>query len=191
VQPLISQAFNWQFGVYNAATIGSETTAAAAGQTGQVRRDPFAMLPFCGYHMGDYFGHWLDFGGRLENPPRIFTVNWFRKDADGKYLWPGFSDNARILQWIVRRVNGETRAAAGPLGWRPRYDDIDWRGLEYSRERWNQAMRMNRDDWFQEIASHNELFFRLYDRLPRDLTAIRDLLLAALCRLPTAEQEQA
>jgi phosphoenolpyruvate carboxykinase (GTP) len=191
VQPLISQAFNWQFGVYNAATIGSETTAAAAGKLGQVRRDPFAMLPFCGYHMGDYFGHWLDFGGRLENPPRMFTVNWFRKDASGEYLWPGFSDNMRILQWIVRRVNGETRAAAGPLGWRPRYDDIDWRGLDYSRERWDEAMQVERDDWFLEIASHNELFFKLYDRLPRDLTAIRDLLLAALCRMPPGDGQDA
>jgi phosphoenolpyruvate carboxykinase (GTP) len=188
VQPLISQAFNWQFGVYNAATIGSETTAAAAGKTGQVRRDPFAMLPFCGYHMGDYFGHWLDFGGGLENPPRMFTVNWFRKDADGEYLWPGFSDNMRILQWIVRRVNGETRAAAGPLGWRPRYEDIDWRGLDYRRDRWDEVMHVERDDWFLEIASHNELFFKLYDRLPRDLTAVRDLLLAALCRMPEAQE---
>ena len=184
VQPLISQAFSWQFGVYNAATIGSETTAAAAGKVGQVRRDPFAMLPFCGYHMGDYFGHWLDFGGRLENPPRIFSVNWFRKGPGGEYLWPGFSDNMRILQWIVRRVNGQTRAAAGPLGWRPRYEDIDWRGLDYTRQQWDEAMHVDREEWFLEIASHNELFFKLYDRLPRDLTAVRDLLLAALCRTP-------
>ncbi|HEX6961553.1 MAG TPA: phosphoenolpyruvate carboxykinase (GTP), partial [Lacipirellula sp.] len=185
VQPLISQAFNWQFGVYNAATIGSETTAAAAGKVGEVRRDPFAMLPFCGYHMGDYFGHWLDFGGRLENPPRIFTVNWFRKNAKGEYLWPGFRDNMRILQWIIRRVNGQTRAAAGPLGWRPRYEDVDLSGLDFSRDQWDEAMHVDRDEWFLEIASHNELFFRLYDRLPRDMTAVRDLLLAALCRMQT------
>jgi phosphoenolpyruvate carboxykinase (GTP) len=186
VQPLITQAFNWQFGVYNAATIGSETTAAAAGKVGEVRRDPFAMLPFCGYHMGDYFEHWLDFGGRLENPPRVFTVNWFRKNNEGKYFWPGFSDNMRMLQWIVRRVNGQTKAVAGPLGWKPRYDDIDWRGLDFSRREWDEVMHVDRDQWFAEIASHNELFFKLYDRLPRDLTAIRDLLLAALCRMPSA-----
>ncbi len=188
VQPLITQAVNWQFGVYNAATIGSETTAAALGAVGQVRRDPFAMLPFCGYHMGDYFGHWLHFCGSLENPPRMFTVNWFRKDAEGRYLWPGFSDNFRILEWIVRRVNGQAVAVSGTLGWKPRYDDIDWRGLDYSREQWDQAMHVERNDWLAEIASQDQLFFKLYDRLPREMTAIRDLLLAALCRMPAGRK---
>jgi phosphoenolpyruvate carboxykinase (GTP) len=184
VQPLIAQSFNWQFGVYDAATIGSETTAAAAGKIGQVRRDPFAMLPFCGYHMADYFAHWLNFGRQLRNPPRIYKVNWFRKDADGKYLWPGFGENMRILHWIIKRVNGEAFAQEGPLNWSPRYEDIDWRGLDFPRERWDEAMRVDREEWFLELASHNELFFKLYDRLPRDLTAIRDLNLAALCRTP-------
>ena len=183
-QPLVSQSFNWQFGVYGAATIGSEQTAAAFGQIGQVRRDPFAMLPFCGYHMADYFSHWLSFGQQLENPPRIFIVNWFRKDAEGNYLWPGFGDNMRILQWIIRRAKGQARAFEGPLGWTPKYDDIDWRGLNFTKEQFREVMRIDRDEWFQEIASHNELFFKLYDRLPRDLTAIRDLLLASLCRIP-------
>jgi phosphoenolpyruvate carboxykinase (GTP) len=183
-QPLITQSFNWQFGVYGAATIGSEQTAAASGKIGQVRRDPFAMLPFCGYHMADYFSHWLSFGQQLENPPRIFIVNWFRKDADGNYLWPGYGDNMRILQWIIRRAKGQARAFEGPLGWTPRYNDIDWRGLKYTKEQFDEAMHVNRDEWFHEIASHNELFFKLYDRLPRDLTAIRDLLLASLCRIP-------
>jgi phosphoenolpyruvate carboxykinase (GTP) len=188
VQPLITQAVNWQFGVYKAATIGSETTAAALGAVGQVRRDPFAMLPFCGYHMGDYFGHWLHFCGSLENPPRMFTVNWFRKDSEGRYLWPGFSDNFRILEWIVRRVNGQAVAVSGTLGWKPRYDDIDWRGLDYSREQWDQAMHVERNDWLAEIASQDQLFFKLYDRLPREMTAIRDLLLAALCRMPAGRK---
>ncbi|MBL9165704.1 MAG: phosphoenolpyruvate carboxykinase (GTP) [Planctomycetaceae bacterium] len=183
-QPLITQAFNWQFGVYGAATIGSEQTAAAFGKIGQVRRDPFAMLPFCGYHMADYFSHWLSFGQQLENPPRIFIVNWFRKDAEGNYLWPGFGDNMRILQWIIRRAKGQARAFEGPLGWTPKYSDIDWRGLNFTKEQFREVMRVDREEWFQEIASHNELFFKLYDRLPRDLTAIRDLLLASLCRIP-------
>ena len=183
--PLVSQAFNWAFGVYAAATMGSEMTAAAFGKVGQVRRDPFAMLPFCGYNMGDYFGHWLDFGRTLKNPPRIFNVNWFRRDKDGNFLWPGYGDNFRVLKWVVDRVHGRATAAEGPLGWTPLYDDLDWRGLKFSREQFHEVMTADRKDWIGELASHDELFFKLYNRLPREFPSIRDLLLASLWRTPT------
>jgi phosphoenolpyruvate carboxykinase (GTP) len=183
--PLVSQAFNWAFGVYSAATMGSEMTAAAFGQLGQVRRDPFAMLPFCGYNMGDYFSHWLDFGRGLKNPPRIFNVNWFRRDKDGKFLWPGYGDNFRVLKWIVDRVHARATASEGSLGWTPRYDDLDWRDLNFSREQFLEVMTTDRDDWIAELASHDELFFKLYNRLPREFPSIRDLLLASLWRTPS------
>jgi phosphoenolpyruvate carboxykinase (GTP) len=182
--PIVSQSFNWAFGVYAAATMGSEMTAAAFGQLGQVRRDPFAMLPFCGYNIGDYFSHWLSFGHGLKNPPRIFNVNWFRRDREGNFLWPGYGENFRILKWIIDRVHGRAMAAEGPLGWTPRYDDLDWRGLSFSREQFYELMTTDRDDWVQELATHDELFYRLYNRLPREFPSIRDLLLASLWRTP-------
>jgi phosphoenolpyruvate carboxykinase (GTP) len=187
VVPLVSESFSWTSGVYAAATMGSEMTAAAFGQLGQVRRDPFAMLPFCGYHMADYFSHWLNFGRRVENPPRIFSVNWFRRNADGKFIWPGFGENMRVLAWIVGRVRNYAAAEQNSLGWMPHYDDFDWRGLAFSKERFDELMAIHRDDWLLEIASHDELFFKLYDRLPREMPLVRDLLLASLWRTRKAD----
>ncbi|HRP69491.1 MAG TPA: phosphoenolpyruvate carboxykinase domain-containing protein, partial [Turneriella sp.] len=165
-----------------AATIGSEMTAAAAGTIGKVRRDPFAMIPFCGYHMADYFNHWLQVGRDLGNPPRMFFVNWFRKDQDGKFIWPGFGENTRVLEWIVDRVHGKGSAIESPLGWMPRYDEMDWEGLDFPREKFNKLMTINTRLYKDEVLQHEEFFDRIYDKLPKELFFIRQLILSSLWR---------
>ena len=180
--PLVFQAFNWVHGVYIGATVGSEMTAAAVGGAGQVRRDPMAMLPFCGYNMGDYFNHWLDMRRKVKVLPRIFHVNWFRKDEAGKFLWPGFGENMRVLKWIVERCRHGAHALETSVGWVPNYEDIDMRGLEkeITPEVWDKLQLLDRGDWQKELIMQDELFFKLYANLPKELVFQRELLISRL-----------
>jgi phosphoenolpyruvate carboxykinase (GTP) len=171
--PLIAEARTWEEGVYKAATMGSETTAAAAGAVGEVRRDPFAMLPFCGYHVGDYFQHWLAMGKSIPHPPRIFSVNWFRKDASGKFVWPGFGQNMRVLQWIVDRCAGRAQAHETATGLAPSYADLNWTGTDFDAARFAGVMNVDSGQWQRELLSHDELFAKLGAKRPAALQVER------------------
>ena len=169
LMPLVFEAFNWQHGVFLGATMASETTAAATSAVGVVRQDPMAMLPFCGYNMGDYFGHWLRMGARIAAPPRIFRVNWFRQGRDGSYLWPGFGDNLRVLRWIVARVHGEADAVKTAIGNLPRPADIDLTGLDVSRATLEDLLAVDRGGWLEAAAAQQQFLEQFGERLPREM----------------------
>src|SRR5215468_3229881 len=178
--PLVLQSFNWAHGVFLGATLGSETTAAATGKVGVVRRDPMAMLPFCGYNMGDYFQHWLDMQRKIDNPPKIFQVNWFRKGTDGKFLWPGYGENMRVLKWIIDRAQGHVGGQETLLGWVPKAGDLDLSGLDIQHEAVNEATSINLQQWKTELESQEEFFEKFGDRMPQALQLQRKLLLSRL-----------
>jgi phosphoenolpyruvate carboxykinase (GTP) len=179
--PLVTEARNWVEGVYMAATMGSETTAAAFGAQGVVRRDPFAMLPFMGYNMSDYFQHWLDMGAKLgANAPKIFCVNWFRKNAEGQFVWPGFGDNMRVLAWMLGRVEGTANAVEQVFGVSPTYADLNWNGSNFSADEFATVMSMDKTDWQAEMGLHSELFETLKHNLPDALVQHKTKLATAI-----------
>ena len=178
--PLVVQSFNWTHGVYFGATMGSETTAAATGKVGVVRRDPMAMLPFCGYDVGTYFQHWLDMQKKVPLPPKIFMVNWFRQDADGKYVWPGFGENMRVLKWVVDRARGKVGGQETLIGWVPRPGDLDLADLNISEHDILEATKIDAKEWIAELESQGEWFKSLGPTLPRALELQRELLLARI-----------
>jgi phosphoenolpyruvate carboxykinase (GTP) len=179
--PLVYQTFNWIHGIYVGATMGSETTAAAAGAVGLIRRDPMAMVPFCGYNMGDYFRHWISMRRAMKHPPRIFHVNWFRKDVDGSFLWPGFRENMRVLKWIIDRCHGRAVGMESPLGWVPDQHELDIQGMDgFTPERLAKAQSIVPDEWRNELHMQDELFMKLHATLPKELIFERELLAARL-----------
>ncbi len=167
--PLVLEAFDWEHGVYLGATMGSETTAAATGAVGVIRRDPMAMLPFCGYNMGDYFAHWLAMGKRMKHPPKVFMVNWFRKAPDGSFLWPGYGENMRVLEWIISRINGTAKASETPVGFVPADGALRLDDLDIGPENFKQAVSIDPSDWKEEIEEHEKLLRRLGKTVPQEL----------------------
>ncbi len=179
--PLVTELENWTAGVYFGATLGSETTAAATGAVGQVRRDPMAMLPFCGYNMGDYFKHWLSFADKDLKLPAIYGVNWFRKGNQGQFIWPGYSDNMRVLKWIFERVHGRATGRKTALGLAPAFEDLDWSGLEkYPVTDFAELNRLDTVAWRQELESHREFLSRFQSRLPRELMDYNEVLMVKM-----------
>lgn len=167
--PLVYEAFNWQHGVYVGSTMASERTAAQFGKIGEVRRDPMAMLPFCGYNIGDYFKHWIDVGKRLEKTPKIFHVNWFRTDENGKFLWPGYGENLRVLEWILDRCNGQAQAVKTPIGYVPASSSLDRTGLDISDYELERLLEIDRDEWIGELDSQKQFLDKIGDRLPDEI----------------------
>ena len=182
--PLVTEARNWEDGVYMAATMGSETTAAAFGKQGVVRRDPFAMLPFCGYNMSDYFQHWLDLGAKLKASgaqlPRIFTTNWFRKDEAGKFVWPGYGENMRVLKWMLDRIDGKAAGQETMFGIAPQYSEINWNGLDFSAAQFDTVTAIDKAAWKDELKLHDEHFAKLAYHLPKELLETRAAIEARL-----------
>jgi phosphoenolpyruvate carboxykinase (GTP) len=174
----VYEATSWEHGVYIGATTGSETTAAAVGTVGIVRRDPMAMLPFCGYNMGDYFQHWLNIGKKAgDKAPKIFGVNWFRKNSAGKFAWPGFGDNMRVLKWIIGRVNGQAPGVETPVGTMPKYADLDWSGSDFSPSQFAELTSLDSEKWSREISSSSTFFEKFGDRAPREFQKVEASLL--------------
>lgn len=169
VAPLVYEAFDWQHGVYVGATMASETTAAAMGKVGVVRRDPMAMLPFCGYNMGEYFAHWLEMGKKIKNPPKIFNVNWFRQDENGKFIWPGFGENLRVLKWIIERCEGKLSAVETPIGYVPQVEDLYLDGLDIDKQTVEDLLKIDKDLWIEEAKASAEFLSQFGDKLPREM----------------------
>jgi len=178
--PLVCESFDWEHGVFKASSLGSETTTAAAGEVGVVRRDPMAMLPFCGYNMGDYFGHWLAMGKRMTNPPKIFLVNWFMKDAAGEFMWPGFRENSRIIKWMIDRVKGKVPAKETPIGLMPKVSDLDLKGCDVPAAIMEKLLEVKPEAWKKEAEGIEQFYNQFGNRLPEALKQYLAKLKAAL-----------